>query len=192
SVKVELPRQLPARLTTLQKACTDAQFETSPAGCPPASIVGHAKAITPILPVPLEGPAYFVSHGGQQFPELILVLQGYGVTVYLKGETFIDPAGITSSTFSAIPDVPVGSFELTLPKGPYSALAANGNFCPHAITIRKHAHGKTQTFHKNIPMKLIMPTSFTAQNGAVLHQSTVISVSGCEPSIHEKGRRRRS
>ena len=67
-VKVELPKQLPSRLPTLQKACTSAQFETNPAGCPPASIIGHAKAITPILPVPLEGPAYFVSHGGEGSP----------------------------------------------------------------------------------------------------------------------------
>jgi hypothetical protein len=34
-VKVELPKQLPSRLTTLQKACTEAQFNTNPAGCPP-------------------------------------------------------------------------------------------------------------------------------------------------------------
>ncbi len=192
SVKVELPKQLPARLTTLQKACTDAQFEANPAGCPPASIVGHAKAITPILPVPLEGPAYFVSHGGQQFPELIVVLQGYGVTVYLKGETFIGKDEITSSTFGSVPDVPVGSFELTLPQGPYSALAANGSFCPRTVTVRRRVHGKTRTLHKNVAVKLVMPTSFIAQNGAVLRQSTIISVSGCKPSNHKKTRKRRS
>ena len=163
-VKVDLPKQLPSRLTTLQKACTSAQFEVNPAGCPAASVVGHAKATTPILPVPLEGPAYFVSHGGEAFPSLIVVLQGYGVTVDLVGSTFISKAGITSSTFKQVPDVPVGTFELTLPQGKYSALtsnlpaSANGSFC-----------GQT----------LKMPTAFVAQNGAEIHESTPIAVTGC-------------
>ena len=158
SVKVDLPKQLPSRLTTLQKACTAAQFAANPAGCPAASVVGHAKAITPLIPVPLEGPAYFVSHGGEAFPSLIVVLQGYGVTADLVGSTFISKAGITSSTFKTVPDVPVGSFELTLPEGQYSALGTNKNLC-------------TQ--------KLAMPTAFVAQNGAEIHQSTPVTVTGC-------------
>jgi hypothetical protein len=61
-----------------------------------------------------------VSHGGAKFPELIIALSGEGVTVYLHGETFISPEGMTSSTFRTIPDVPIGMFELKLPQGPYS------------------------------------------------------------------------
>jgi hypothetical protein len=158
SVKVDLPKQLPSRLTTLQKACTAAQFNANPAGCPAASVVGHATAITPLIPVPLVGPAYFVSHGGEAFPSLIVVLQGYGITIDLVGSTYISKAGITSSTFKTVPDQPVTSFELTLPEGKFSALAANGNLCTS---------------------KLAMPTAFTAQNGAVIHESTKIGVTGC-------------
>ena len=157
-VKVDLPKQLPSRLTTLQKACPAATFDADPAGCPSGSVIGVVKAITPALPVELAGPVYFVSHGGEQFPSLVVVLQGDGVRVDLTATTFISKAGITSSTFSAIPDVPVSSFELYLPEGPNSALAANGNLCKS---------------------KLLMPTAFTAQNGIVIHQSTPIAVSGC-------------
>jgi hypothetical protein len=157
-VKVDLPKQLPSRLTTLQKACTAAVFNANPANCPAASLIGTANATTPVLPVALNGPVYFVSHGGEAFPTLIVVLQGYGTTVDLEGSTFISKSGITSSTFKAIPDVPVGSFELTLPEGKYSALAANGNLCTS---------------------KLAMPTAFIAQNGAEIHESTPIGVTGC-------------
>jgi hypothetical protein len=175
-VKGDLPKLLPSRLTTLQKACTAARFESNPAGCPAASLIGHVKVITPLLPVPLTGPAYFVSHGGEAFPSLIFVLQGYGVTVDLVGTTFISKAGITSTTFKTVPDVPFNAFELTLPQGKFSALAANGNLCK---------------------AKLRMPTAFVAQNGAVIHQSTKIAVTGCpkhkakhtrKASRHTKGK----
>jgi hypothetical protein len=158
TVRVELPKALPSRLSTLNHACLDTVFDENPAACPFPSRVGYAKAITPILPVALEGPAYFVSHGGQKFPELILVLQGYGVTIDLRGETFISKAGVTSSTFGQVPDAPVGSFELTLPEGPNSALAANTNLCA---------------------TKLTMPTSFGAQDGASMRRNTPITVEGC-------------
>jgi hypothetical protein len=171
SVKVELPKQLPSRLSTLQKACAAAQFALDPSGCPAASIVGIARASTPVLPVGLSGPVYFVSHGGEAFPSLIVVLQGDGVRVDLTGSTFISKAGITSSTFKTVPDVPVGSFELYLPQGKFSALAANGNLCAS---------------------KLALPTEFVAQNGAVIHQSTKLAVTGCPAKKTKKTKTRRA
>ena len=121
-------------------------------------MIGIVRVNTPVLPVRLTGPVYFVSHGGEAFPALEVVLQGDGVRVDLVASTFISKAGITSSTFKSTPDVPFSSFELYLPEGRYSALAANGNLCKS---------------------KLAMPTAFTAQDGAVIHQSTPITVTGC-------------
>jgi hypothetical protein len=165
SVKVELPKQLPSRLTTLQKACPAATFEANPANCPAASRIGEARSVTPVLRSPLSGPVYFVSHGGEAFPSLIVVLQGEGVRVDVLGTTFISKAGITSTTFKTVPDVPIDSFELYLPKGKYSALAANGKLCA---------------------TKLTMPTTFVAQDGAEIHESTRIGVTGCPPTRAKK------
>ena len=157
-VHVELPRQLPARLTTIQKACPSKTFEANPAGCPPESVVALARTSTPVLPTPLSGPAYFVSFGNQKFPELVVVIQGYGVVADLHGETFISQKGVTSATFPELPDVPVSSFELYFPPGPNSALTANGNLCKEHLTL---------------------PTKFVAQNGAELTQQIKIDVTGC-------------
>ncbi len=167
-VKVELPNQLPSRLTTLQKACPDSVFNTNPDMCPAASRIGYAKAVTPVLPGSLSGPAYFVSHGGAAFPDLIVVLQGQGIRVDLVGSTFISKQGITSSTFKSVPDVPIYSFELYLPQGPESALTANGDLCKS--TLR-------------------MPTTFTAQDGAVVKQSTPIAVTGCSTRATHRARK---
>jgi hypothetical protein len=193
-VKVELPEQLPSRLTTLQKACTDAQFETNPAGCPSASNIGYAVVHTPLIPVPLTGPAIFVSHGGEAFPSLEIVLQGYGLKIILVGTTFISKAGITSTTFKTVPDQPFSTFELTLPEGPYSALAANGNLCAPTTTktvskqVKVKVHGKTKTVSKKVKEtvagSLIMPSEFTAQNGEpTIKQNTPIKVEGCPKAV---------
>lgn len=162
SVKVELPKQLPSRLSTLQNACLVAVFAANPAACPPKSIVGTAGAVTSVLPVPIAGPVYFVSHGGAKFPEVVMVLQGYGVTIELYGETFISKAGITSSTFAQVPDAPVPSFELHLPAGSNSALTAHGNLCAADLRI---------------------PTTIVAYNGLVVKESPRIAVGGCPPAI---------
>jgi hypothetical protein len=156
-----VPKALPSRLTTLQKACLAATFNANPLGCGPEATVGSATAVTPVLPTPMKGPAIFVSHGGEAFPDLDLVLEGSGVRIILEGKTDIKN-GITTTTFASTPDAPVSSFTLSLPTGPHSALTANTNLCPHP---------------------LIMPTTITAQNGKVFKQNTKISVSGCGVQI---------
>ena len=156
-VKVVLPKQLPSRLTTLQKACVASVFDANPATCPSGSVVGSGTVVTPLLKTPLSGPAYLVSHGGAAFPDLEIVLQGEGVTITLDGSTQI-VKGITSDAFKALPDAPLSSFQLTLPDGPNALLGANASLCG---------------------AKLSMPTALTGQNGAAIKQSTKIAVSGC-------------
>lgn len=164
SVFVTLPKQLPSRLTTLQKACLAKVFEANPLNCAkesPGSEVGTATAVTPTLPGVMKGPAFLVSHGGEEFPALELVLEGDGVRVIVTGKTDIKK-GITTTNFATTPDVPVSSVTVNLPLGPHSALAANGNLC--AAT-------------------LVMPTIITGQNGKQIKQNTPITPTGCGVQI---------
>jgi hypothetical protein len=168
-VKVSLPSKLPARLSTLQKACPEQTFAANPANCPVTAKVGEATTDTPVLPTPLSGPAYFVSHGEAKYPELVIVLQGDNVTIDLHGETALTKKGtVLTSTFNAVPDAPFSRFELSLPEGPYSAITANGaNLCKAG--------------------SLTMPTELVAQDGALINQNTKIKITGSCPKKAKHG-----
>jgi hypothetical protein len=165
NVDLTLPKVLPSRLTTLQKACTEAQFNANPAGCPEGSFIGTAIAHTPVLNVPLTGPAILVSRGGAAFPDVEFLLQGEGVEILLDGKTDIK-GGITYSKFETVPDAPISSFETILPEGPHSVLTTE-------------QPGSTNLCAR----KLAMPTAFTAQNGTEIHQDTPIAVEGCSTTL---------
>jgi hypothetical protein len=165
-VELQLPEALPSRNETLNKACTQKQFAANPSGCPEASVVGTATAHTPLLSVPLTGPAYLVSRGGAAFPDLIFLLQGEGVFIELVGNTDIkkiDGKEITFSKFETVPDAPISSFETNLPEGRHSVLDFYGEFCKKEV--------------------LFAPTKIVAQNNAHFEQDTKVAVTGCPPTV---------
>jgi hypothetical protein len=174
-LKLDLPRQLPARQTTLRKACLASVLAANPARCPAGSVVGTATAVTPLLDNPLRGPVYLVSHGGAAAPVLEIVLQGEGVTLRLDGQTIIRDRTI-SSAFRSLPDAPISTFDLVLDEGPHSALAAN---LPRSA-------GRSMC-----GQSLAMPVAITAQDGSVLKQTTRIAVSDCPKRRPARRRARR-
>jgi hypothetical protein len=163
-VRLQLPKALPARLTTLQKACTEGAFAANPASCPEGSVIGTATIHTPVLRSPLTGPAYLVSHGGAAFPDVEFVLQGEGISLVLDGKTQIKNQ-ITYSKFESAPDAPFTTFETVLPAGPHSALTAN---------LPEKAKFNLCT------TSLQMPTEIVAQNGSIIKQNTKIAEQGCK------------
>ena len=130
-------------------------------------MIGTATVHTPVLKSPLTGPAYLVSHGGAAFPDVEFVLQGEGITLILDGKTDIKN-GITYSRFESAPDAPFTTFETILPAGPHSALTAN--------VPEKEDFSLCKS-------SLAMPTKITAQNGAVMEQTTRIALTGCGGTV---------
>jgi hypothetical protein len=88
--------------------------------CPASSIIGHAKAVTPLLDEPLEGPVYFakrkrINRFGREIstlPSLVIALRGQ-IAINLRGNTDVKPGSLVT-TFASIPDAPVSRFELSL------------------------------------------------------------------------------
>ncbi|HEY1834933.1 MAG TPA: hypothetical protein VGG08_10880 [Solirubrobacteraceae bacterium] len=167
-VILQLPKQLPSRLETLNHACPAATFEAGPppGQCGSTGKAGTATVSTPVLPDPLSGSAYLVGHGGESFPDLDLVLHGdNGVTVVLVGHTHIAEAtGITTSSFETLPDVPISSVDISLPAGPLSALGA-------------------LKLHTMCAEHLVAPTTLVSQSGATIKRDTPIALDGCPLTV---------
>jgi hypothetical protein len=159
SLKVDLPQRMPARLESIQHACPARTFAGNPATCPHSSIIGTAAASTPLLSTAMHGPIFLVAHAGGGFPNMVVVLQADGVTIELTGALYVSTKNITSTTFRSMPDVPIRHFDLVLPEGPNSVLAASAKLC-----------GKP----------LHMFTAITGQNGARLKPTVTVAVAGCK------------
>lgn len=168
-VVVRMPKQLPARESTLKRSCPAAVFAKSPGECDKEADVGTATVYTPILSSPMSGPVYLVSHGGSAYPEIVALLSGEGVNVQLHGLTHINGRlGVTRVTFKGLPDVPITRFDLVLPKGQDSAIGVAGSLCERPLKMR---------------------TKIVGQNGAELRHVTKVMVAGCAAGASH-GRRR--
>jgi len=127
----------------LNNVCSRALYSAGPGGgaeCPPGSIYGHARAMTPLLDQPLEGPVYLRSDPGRELPDLVFSLNG-AIHVDLVG--FIDSVhGGIRTRFESVPDAPVSKFVLTMGGGKKSLLENSTNLClqAHRATVILGAH----------------------------------------------------
>jgi hypothetical protein len=137
---VALPHAIFLDQASLAKVCTRVQFAAGE--CPKKSIYGHARAFSPLLGKPLEGPVYLRS-SNNLLPDLVAHLQGQ-VDIDLVGRIDSFKGGIRT-TFDRVPDVPVTKFVLTLPGGKHGLLVASTNLCRkpvRAIVQLKGQNGK--------------------------------------------------
>jgi hypothetical protein len=115
----------------ISNPCTRVQFNAG--ACPKKSILGTARAFSPLLDKPLEGPVYFRSNGGERdLPDIVADLNGQ-IHVTLVG--FIDTVKVgkegarVRTTFANVPDAPVSRFELSLYGGKRGLLENSVNLC---------------------------------------------------------------
>jgi hypothetical protein len=99
--------------------------------CPKKSIYGFAKAWSPLLGKPLEGPVYLGVGFGNKLPDLVADLNGQ-IRVLVHGKVDTDGQEGLRNTFEAIPDAPISRFVLQLKGGPKKGLLENSeNICRH-------------------------------------------------------------
>jgi hypothetical protein len=141
--------------------CTRVQFKEGVVPgekCPPASVYGFAKAITPLLDDPIQGPVYLRS-SSHNLPDLVAALHNGQINIALAGRIDSVQNGRIRNTFEAVPDAPVSKFVLEM-KGANKGLLVNStNLC------RKTNRAISD---------------FTGQNGKVHDTNPVLVASGCK------------
>jgi hypothetical protein len=125
---VGLPHALFLDQASLAKICTRVQFAAH--DCPKKSVYGHAKAFSPLLGKPLDGPVYLRS-SNNPLPDMVVRLKGQ-VEVVLDGKIDSFRGGIRT-TFTHVPDLPVGKFVMTIPGGKHGLLVASTNLCAKPV-----------------------------------------------------------
>jgi hypothetical protein len=149
--QVSLPHSEFLEQNNIGKSCTKPVLAAH--ACPAKSIYGKAKAWTPLLEKPLEGPVYLVGGYGYKLPAMVAELNGQ-IRVLLVSKIDTGKQGGIRSTFEAVPDAPVERFVLELKGGKkYGLLINSENTCKK---------------------KQVAGASFKAQNGKVLSFSTKI------------------
>jgi hypothetical protein len=151
---VGLPHALFLDQASLSTICTRVQFAAQE--CPKKSVYGRARAFTPLLGKPLEGPVYLRS-SNNPLPDMVAHLEGQ-VDIDLVGKIDSFKGGIRT-TFGHVPDVPVTKFVMTLPGGKHGLLVNSTNLCakPVKAVIRFKAHNGKKLKPKPRKSKLRTP-----------------------------------
>jgi hypothetical protein len=129
--QVTLPKSEFIENAHFDTICTRVQFKAGNGNgeqCPAGSIYGHAKATTPILSEPLEGPV-FLRSSEHELPDLVVALHNSQVDFDLVGRVDSVKGGGLRNTFETAPDAPVSSFDLEMEGGAKGLFVNSANLC---------------------------------------------------------------
>jgi len=198
-VAVALPHSLFLDQSSISRVCTRQQFAAD--ACPKNSTYGYARAFTPLLDKPLEGPVYLRS-SDNPLPDLVAALRGQ-VNINLVGRIDSVHGGIRT-TYDAVPDVPVSAFVLTIRGGKRGLLTNSRDQCArksHRKSRSKAGRGRASNSrargrrarrgkHKKRRHVLRAVVRITGQNGKKANQRSRLR-RACGKAHRRKHRRRR-
>ncbi len=156
AVSVTMPASVFLAQEHLRQVCTKAQFAHE--ACPAESVYGHARAVTPLLDQPLEGPVY-VRSSSNKVPDLVMSLHGDGVSAEVACRIDASNGGLRGNCES-LPDAPVSEFTMTLPGGKRSLLVNSEDLCaaPQRGNARFVAQSnETAVLHPRLGVKCHKP-----------------------------------
>jgi len=157
----------------IRTICTRVQFRAGGGNgehCPKAAIYGRAKAWTPILDEPVEGPVYLRS-SNHNLPDFVAALHGI---VDVEAVARIDSKkGGIRATFNQIPDVPLSRVIVNMQGGKKGLIVNSKNLCYRPKRNRANAQ-------------------FTGHNGRREGIKPLLRPTGCKQHRRKRHRTHRS
>ncbi len=125
---ITLPKTALLDNAHIQGVCTRAEFAAS--SCPANSVYGSAKAVTPLLDAPLEGPVYLRS-SDNSLPDLVADLRGQ-IKFVIGARIDATRGGGIRASFENVPDIPLSQFSVTLAGGKTGLIENARKVCARA------------------------------------------------------------
>jgi len=154
---VTLPRSAFLDQGHIRTVCTRVQFAAGAghgSACPPGSVYGRARAWSPLLDAPAQGPV-FLRSSDNNLPDLVIALRGpASAPVEVELSSRIDSVrGGIRSTFAAIPDLPVSRFILDMQGGRKGLIVNSRNLClkPKRNRARARLRGQNGRLSRTRP-----------------------------------------
>jgi hypothetical protein len=154
AAQVTLPHSEFLEQGHIKTICTRVQFKEGDVPgekCPPGSVYGYAKALTPLLDEPIEGPVYLRS-SNHPLPDLVAALHSGRIDINLVGRIDSVKSGRIRNTFESVPDAPVTKFTLTMQGGKKGLLVNSTDLCKRPHRAISHFTGQNGKVHDTHPV----------------------------------------
>ncbi len=156
-IQVTLPHSEFIEQGHFKTICTRVQFAAGAVpgeACPKGSVYGYARAFTPLLDEPIEGPVYLRS-SSHPLPDVVAALHNKQIDVNVDGR--VDSVGgRLRSTFEMLPDAPVSKVVLNMQGGKKGLFVNSTDLCrrPHRALVNLDGqNGKLRDFKTPLKVK---------------------------------------